>query len=759
MIPKPLNRWALAIFLASAGLMLLATGLADTIEQDVGLSSLYRFRGVTEAPDDAVIIAINERSGRILGLPRSVARWPRAVHACAVDKLSKAGVSVIAFDLRFTMTSVPNMQFPGASRLHPEVSYCLVKRHNTSNDRAFAEAIQAAGNVVLIRHVDDNHQKRMDFVDGPTGSTTPGGTLLSLFEDQALAVSAWNLPAQPQRTDRFWLTHPDTGWTLPAATLFAYRRDALQQLRLSDNSRPDTARSFRILSMGPSFHASQLRSKPSSDVEARRRSYRGVTANTNMLFRAATQAAQIDVFRSLSRASQGADSQRLNYYGPSGTIRTIPFHELLLADKYGGLGELQLKNKAVFIGYSDHHNPGRSNRYNTVFRQHAGEGMSRVEIAATAFSNLLSNNSISSLKPVFEVATVASMGIAFGLMIINFSLLLSTALCALLAAAYFAGAVSLFSSHAIAMPLVIPLAVQLPIAIGFGLIISYRHARSALGRYVPVSFADTVLKRGAAKTVHKEVYGTCLITDIVGYTAIAEELSPLKLRDFLNEYLEQVQSPIYRHKGVVLDVVGDGNSAVWSSQTQDAGTRAQACRAALEIQDAVGTFNLKPDSPVFTTRIGLHSGKIVLGEIGSANYHSYAMVGDIVNTASRIESLSKQLGTALLASEQTIAGLDLVTRRIGNFQLAGKREILSIHEVLSDTLIENSPACRLRNWFETIVTLCETNRWSEAERKLLELLEEYPNDGPAKFYLRRCRSALSRSNTGDDATVISMEAK
>lgn len=760
-MPSRPNRWLLGICLALAGLTLRATDLNNNLEQDVGLSSLYRFRGIADAPDDAVIVAIDARSTKLLGLPDSFARWPRAVHACVVDKLNKAGASVIAFDMHFTMMSVPNIQYPSASRLHPEVLYCLVKRHNTSNDQAFAEAIGAAGNVVLVKQVDATRQDRLGFVDGPTVRNAPEGLLLSQFKERALAVSAWSLPVQPQRIERFWLTHPSTGWTLPVMTLFAHRRDALQGLRARENTRSFEDSQFirRLSHRGLSVNTASAADGISSDADELRRLYRSGGPKRSTFFGGAAQTSGSDAYQSFAKIFSGPDSRLLNYYGPSGTIRTIAYHELLLAEKYGGLDELNLKDKAVFIGYSDRRNPGSKDHYDTVFRKRGEDGMSGVEIAATAFSNLLSDNSISLLKPGFELVLIAAVGLAYGLLIVHLSLMLSVISCALLAGAYFLCAGSVFSSHAIAMPLVVPLGFQLPIAIGCGIIFSYRQARRALGRYVPVSFAHSWLIDSTANTVGKEVYGTCLITDIAGYTAIAEQLSPLKLRDFLNEYLEQLQSPIYRHQGVVLDVVGDGNSAVWSSQTQDARTRNQACCAALEIQDAVGTFNLKLDSPTFSTRIGLHSGKIVIGEIGSANYHSYAMVGDIVNTASRIETLSKQLGTTLLASEQTIVGLDFATRRLGSFQLAGKREVLSIHEVLGHVSNEGFSVQRLRCLFEVVVRLCEAGGWTEAEKKLLELLEEYPDDGPSRFYLERCRSVLRGTDLGDDPSVISMSAK
>jgi len=759
-MPKLLSRWLFGLFLAFAGLVLIATDLVDALERDVGLASLYRYRGVVEAPSDAVIVAINERSAESLGLPRSLARWPRAVHACVVDKLKKAGASVIVFDLHFTMTSVPNIQYPTASRLPPEVSYCLVKRDNLSNDRAFADAIKSAGNVVLVRRVNGMQHSSIRSVNDPATMKAPRGMLLSMFEEPALAVSAWTLPAESQRIDSFWLTHPATGWTLPVVTLFAHKRDALQEIQFLDKLHLPKKKLFPGLTAIHSLsYLGNSSEEISVDVAMPRSLYRGQIADTETPLDDMTRLQTDGVYPSLAKILKGPDSRLLNYYGPGGTIRTIPYHELLLTQESSRLKELDLEDKVVFIGYSDRGDPGSTDHYDTVFRKRDGEGLSGVEIAATAFSNLLSDNSTSLLKPVVEMVLIGAIGVAYGLLVANLSLLLALSLCTLLAGSYFVCAVSVFSTNAIAMPLLVPLGFQLPMAIAFGIFISYRKARRALGRYIPASFANTWLKKGAASTMNQEVYGTCMITDIAGYTAIAEQLSPLKLRDFLNEYLEQLQSPIYRHDGVVLDVVGDGNSAVWSSKSQDANTRYQACCAALEIQDVIGTFNLRSDSPTFSTRIGLHSGKIVISEIGSSNYHSYAMVGDIVNTASRIETLSKQLGTTLLASEQTIEGLDIETRRIGKFQLAGKQEVLTIHELLGHTVDESMPVHRLRYLFETVVTFCEEGKWKHAEEILVDLIKEYPDDGPARFYLRRCRLALSGSKMSENVAVISMSAK
>ncbi|NNG45717.1 MAG: adenylate/guanylate cyclase domain-containing protein, partial [Deltaproteobacteria bacterium] len=125
------------------------------------------------------------------------------------------------------------------------------------------------------------------------------------------------------------------------------------------------------------------------------------------------------------------------------------------------------------------------------------------------------------------------------------------------------------------------------------------------------------------------------------YTSLAESLGPKDLAGFMNRYYEAVFDPIKRHRGMVSNVVGDSMLALWLTVRDDTASMSNACQAALEISGAMREFRKTHEEMALPTRIGLHSGEIVLGNVGAGHHFEYRPVGDIVNTATRIEGLNK----------------------------------------------------------------------------------------------------------------------
>jgi adenylate cyclase len=134
------------------------------------------------------------------------------------------------------------------------------------------------------------------------------------------------------------------------------------------------------------------------------------------------------------------------------------------------------------------------------------------------------------------------------------------------------------------------------------------------------------------------------------------------------------------------------------------------------------------------------------------------VLGDTVNTASRIEQLNKQLGTYVLASEAVTAELDeFLVRPLGRFQMIGKKEVLRLSELrgLAD---EPHDACLLANFAQALACF-EEQRWRDATRRLESILADHPTDGPARFYLDRCRLYLSLATVPAEPAVIRLERK
>jgi adenylate cyclase len=209
--------------------------------------------------------------------------------------------------------------------------------------------------------------------------------------------------------------------------------------------------------------------------------------------------------------------------------------------------------------------------------------------------------------------------------------------------------------------------------------------------------------------------------------------------------------------GVVTDVVGDSMMAIWAVSQPDSQTRARACAGALAVAAAVERFNAQPGRPQLPTRIGLHSGAIRLGTIGGAGHLEFRAVGDIVNTASRIEGLNKQLGTRILVSGDTLAETDgLLTRELGTFLLAGKSTPLVIHELL-ETAAQDGELLRAR--FATALAAFRASRWQTAAEIFADLHREQPDDGPSRFYTDLCASYLANGPDSFESGAVRLSGK
>jgi adenylate cyclase len=257
------------------------------------------------------------------------------------------------------------------------------------------------------------------------------------------------------------------------------------------------------------------------------------------------------------------------------------------------------------------------------------------------------------------------------------------------------------------------------------------------------------------------VFGCCLSTDISKYTTLAEHMDPGQLAQLLNEYFAQLFVPVERSGGVVVDVVGDAMVAIWTAPSFNSEVRRNACEAALDIVAAVDRFNDAPQGRVsLPTRFGLHCGDILVGNVGASHHYEYRAVGDIVNTASRLQGLNKALGTRLLASAATVEGLDgLATRPLGSFLLAGKDTPLQVVELLGLQTNISLAQRRLCELFSGALMNYRSGQWRDAADQFAQILSERPGDGPSRFYLARCTELLQSPPDAIWNSTIAIELK
>ncbi len=314
-------------------------------------------------------------------------------------------------------------------------------------------------------------------------------------------------------------------------------------------------------------------------------------------------------------------------------------------------------------------------------------------------------------------------------------------------AAYLFLAFNRFSSANAWWPLAVPLLIQLPVGFISTLILKQRdvqqerrNIRKAFGYFLPDPVVNTLAKDISKITSDsRTVHGTCLFTDAAQYTRLSETLPPDQLKRYLDRYYEILFKPIRHHGGFISDVIGDAVLGLWPTTGKDDQMRLAACQATLEINDALDHTQTIAGQPVLPTRIGVHAGQLQLGSVGAVDHFEYRAVGEVVNTASRIEGLNKHLNTRILVSEEVLSGLDLFqVRPMGTFLLAGKTVPITLFELIG--LRENvSPQtldlCAL---FQEGLEQFHCRAWSDAEVLFNQALQIKANDGPALFYLKQC---------------------
>jgi adenylate cyclase len=226
-------------------------------------------------------------------------------------------------------------------------------------------------------------------------------------------------------------------------------------------------------------------------------------------------------------------------------------------------------------------------------------------------------------------------------------------------------------------------------------ILAEERKRERLGRFLSPQVTNRIL--AGADTQGSELGApdvrevSILFADIVGFTGLAESMSPAAVALLLNDYLSRMTEVIFRYEGTLDKYIGDAIMAVFGAPLDMADHAERAIRTALEMQERLGEWNAdRKEGPQLQIRIGINSGNAVAGEIGSVNKKEYTVLGDTVNTASRLETSVAKPGTVVIGENTfRLAGGRFECRALGTFSLKGKQR-----EVLAYEVVASSPAAR-----------------------------------------------------------------
>jgi adenylate cyclase len=241
---------------------------------------------------------------------------------------------------------------------------------------------------------------------------------------------------------------------------------------------------------------------------------------------------------------------------------------------------------------------------------------------------------------------------------------------------------------------------------------------------------------------------TVLFSDIRDFTTHAHELLPDVLVALLNRYRSALTEIVFARDGVLAQYAGDAVEAFWNAPMDQPDHAERACHAALDMVAALGELRSH-----FAQRgwrrldigIGINTGRMVVGNMGSPTRLEYSAVGDSVNVAARLEGLTKEYGVHVIVGEETraAAGAAFVSRFLDVVVVKGRPEPVQAYEIVARTG-ELTPA-RLEaiRRFEEAVDLYRSRRWADAAKLFAELVVQDPDDGPAVLYARRSQAALT----------------
>ncbi len=692
--------------------------------KDLELGSLdARFRLLARperASRDVVLAVIDDKSLEAFKQNNVVWKWPRDIYAVLVRYLQRGGARVIVFDILFSD--------PDTDRLGTDAE---------ETDGAFAQAMHDAGNVVLASHL--LHREDLLNRDNPLVRSNPFSVVpasgrdrfprftsavlpIPLFQESAAALGSAN-----------YTEDPGDGICRRVPLLSLLGKDVFPHLGLAACLLSGNTRTVEVL---PSGRLRVAGREVPVDPEGR---------------------------------------FRVSWYGRGGPGGCFPYYSVAalvtsaVAEETGHtpvLPSSRFRDKIVIVG------AGATGLFDFRSTPFTGlEPYPAMEIYATVLSNLLQGDFLVRVPPAVPCAAVFLFSLAvcasFFLSKRVRTAVVVTALCG---AGWMAVSLALFRWHTLWLDLVGP---ELSLLVSFTLaaVVSYRtegrerrRIRAVFNRYVSPAVVSEILENPEELALGgKEVTASIFFSDIRDFTAISEDMSPPVLVELLNNYFTLATDRILRNQGLLDKYIGDAVMAVFGALLPDQPHAVQACTAALEIQEAFRQRErtAPAGAPPLETRIGIHTGSVVAGNIGSPLRMQYTAMGDTVNIASRLEGANKVFASRILVSESTLRATEgaFTARELDWLRLKGKKTAVACYELLGRKGEVSEETERLLDLFQEGLRWYRVREFQKALAVFESLLESFPGDTPSRIYLHRCGTFLASPPPPDWDGSYKMDTK
>lgn len=302
------------------------------------------------------------------------------------------------------------------------------------------------------------------------------------------------------------------------------------------------------------------------------------------------------------------------------------------------------------------------------------------------------------------------------------------------------------------LPLVTPLAAVLVAFVASSAISSIRNSaeraflRSAFSRYLSADVIGQIIEDPSRLNLGGEKrFMTAMFTDVQGFSTISEQLDPTDLVKLLNAYLSAMSDIVLDVRGTIDKYEGDAIIAFFGAPIEDPEHAIHACESGVKMKRMEAELNERfladRMSPTpLATRIGINTGDMVVGNMGTERKMDYTIMGHSVNLAARLEGVNKQYGSFILVSETThdLAGDQFLFRPFDPVRVVGVTEPVQLYELLDERSAASPELIERVEAFEDALRLFRGRKFSEAKARFADLTKQFPGDGPSKTYLKRC---------------------
>jgi adenylate cyclase len=732
----------------------------QNIEQS-SLDTRFSLRGARPHDPRIVIVGIDERTlQKINSFP-----LPRSNYAALVERLNAGGARVIALDETFPTpesNSGPQALQQLQKNLGPSISPNVLEEVkelelSTDQDADFAAALKKGGDVILGHLFLSPERAKL-------AETKSADEYFNIVWAQTLPQV---VPVKSKNGEAFDM---GTAWIQNGGTVAAGVEANITKIA-------ESAASYGFLNINPDADGTLRRALlviryqdkdffPSLPLQVIRE-YEKIPDQQIVAYIAEDGLERIQLGEHILRPSRNGTAL-INYTGP---YNTYPHYSM--ADVIEGATPPDaFRDKIVLVGATA---LAIGDVRNTPWQD---TGYMGVEVHANIIDNLLHSGekgrgflNRGTDEEIVDVAFILIFGLLFGFIFSRIAPLYSTitVIVTLMAFAWFV--YFSFAGHGRWLSFVIPAGT---LAANYAAITSFRMIREERAkRQIRKSFSQ-YLSPGVIDLIEKDPEKyirpggemkelSIMFSDIRSFTTLSEGLSPDDLVHLLNEYFGAMTEIIFSYQGTLDKYIGDAIMAFWGSPYPQQDHAFRSCSCALEMVRGLEKLNVKwrnEGRPPIAVGIGLNTGLVNVGNMGSDRRLAWTVMGDNVNLASRLEGITKQYHSKLVISEATYREVasQFVCRELDKIKVKGKNQPVNIYELL-DVAAERPKYEALLQQFDHAMAAYRSQDWQEAADRFAQILTIYPDDGPTQAFLERAEEFIEEAPQTDWDGVYVMKTK